>query len=177
MKQVFLYRLFKHSKWAFAFVVLFIGWYCVSFSKKMDMIFFPYNSMYAVDARGMEAITTYAMKINGNPVKITHNPYWKKDLLETSLNIYCRYLQHDRNVFLNDYLSYRFSNENVRAFLTERLTPGKTTAAQWPLWFAAAAGYKVPTRASVEFMQYDFVFRDKNALLKDSISISNTIFP
>jgi len=177
MKQLFLYRLFKHSKWAFAFIVLFLIFYAISFYKKMDMIFFPYNSMYAIDFTRANTASTYALKINGNPVKITNNLYWKKDLLETSLNAYCRYLKHDNNIFLNYYIVYRFKNKMIRELLLSRLIPGKKEARQWPLWYARTAGYEIPDTTTLEFMQYDFLFCNNKALLKDSTSIYKTIFP
>ena len=102
------------------------------------MLFFPYNSMYAIDFTKKNTASTYALKINGSPVKITNNLYWKKDLLETSLNAYCRYLQHDHTVFLNDYISYKFKNKRISDLLLSRLIPDKAEALQWPLWYAQA---------------------------------------
>jgi len=177
MKQFFLYRLFKHSKWGFAFIIIFLAGYAVTYFKKMDMVFFPYNSMYAIDFNKTNAATTYALKINNRPVRITRNLYWKKDFLETSLNGYCRYLKHDRNVFLDDYLHYRFADEKLRQNLLDHLTPAKAVARDWPAWYARAAGYDMPPAATIEFMQYDFVMQNEQALLKDSSSIYKTVLP
>lgn len=175
MKHSFLYRLFKHSLPAFVFAAIFLLFYAITINKKMDMIFFPYNNMYAIDFSGTSTSSTYAMKINGNQVTITHNLYWKKDLLETSLNGYCRYLQHNRKVFLDDYLSYKFSNEQLRNLLTSHLTPDDSTAVNWPYWFAKTAGYTLPAGSEIEFLQYHFNLRDHKAVLLDSVSIYKTI--
>ena len=141
------------------------------------MILFPYNSMYAIDFNKTTHSRTYAMKINNEKVNITNNLYWKKDLLETSLNGYCRYLQNGRNVFLNEYLNYRFSNERLRNSLLNRLIPDKQAAMQWPNWFANEAGYTIPSNATIEFIEYNFMLEKTNAVLKDSISIYKTIQP
>lgn len=171
MKRLYLYRLYKHSRPAFMFAVLFISFYTVSFYKKMDMVFFPYTGMYAVDFTKSSKATTYAMKIDGIPVKITHQPYWKKDLLETSLNAYCRYFKNNSKVFLNDYLEYKFSSKTVRDFLNVHLTPGIKDIAGWPAWYVRAAGYKAPKGASVTLIQYNFLFEKNDAKLIDSVLI------
>ena len=177
MKQLFLYRLFKHSRTGFVLIALFLICYATSFYKKMDMIFFPYNSMYTIDFTKTNTTSTYAVKINNNPVKITNHLYWKKDFLETSLNAYCRYIKQDHKVFLDDYIAYKFKNKTVSDFLLNRLVPDKSTTLQWSAWYAHSAGYEVPPGAAIEFMQYDFLLENNNALLKDSLSIHKTIIP
>ena len=143
----------------------------------MDMVFFPYNSMYSVDFSKTNTATTYAMKINGEPVKITHQPYWKKDFLETALYGYCKYIMHERTVFLDGYISMKFSNEQIRNILLNNLTPGKTTTSSWPRWYGHFAGYAVPANAAVELWQYNFRYENGQAELTDSISIYKTILP
>jgi hypothetical protein len=177
MKQLFLYRLLKHSTPAFIFVVLFISFYAITFFKKMDMVLFPFNNMYTVDFTKNKTATTYAMKINGNMVKITHQPYWKKDFLETSLNVYSKYIRYHRKVFLDDYIPYKFHNEQTRKILLHGLTPDKTTAMSWPAWYVHFAGYNLPANSTIELTQYNFLLDKEQAVLKDSISIFKEIFP
>ncbi len=143
----------------------------------MDMVFFPYNSMYAIDFKKNNTAATYAIKINGEPVKITHQPYWKKDMLETSLYGYCKYIMHDRTVFLDDYINRKFSNEQARNILLRGLTPGKTGTGNWPYWYGKFAGYVVPVNAAIELWQYNFSYENGQAVLTDSISIYKTILP
>ncbi len=176
MQHAYLYRLFRHSKPAFIFVVCFILFYAATISKKMDMIFFPYNNMYAIDFSANAGSSTYAIKINGNPVKITGNLYWKKDMLETSLNGYCRYLKHNRKVFLHDYIPYKFKNEQLQHRLIDKLTPGEKQAYQWPKWFANAAGYMLKPGDEIEFMEYRFNLADGQAAMLDSAAIYKTTF-
>ncbi|CAN5724019.1 hypothetical protein BH11BAC4_BH11BAC4_23130 [soil metagenome] len=177
MERLFLYRLLKHSKWGFAFTIIFMLCYALTYYKKMDMIFFPYNSMYAIDFTKTESTTTYAMKINSVPVRITEKLYWKKDMLETSLNGYCRYLKNGKHVFLFDYVHYRFSNEQLQQWLLSNLTPVEKAVENWPAWYAAMAGYSIPGGATIEFVQYDLVLDKDRALLKDSIGIYKIIQP
>ena len=107
----------------------------------MDMIFFPYNNMYAIDFNKANTASTYALKINAIPVTITKNLYWKKDFLETSLNAYCTYIKHGNKLFLDEYIKYRFQNERLQTFLINKLTPDKIDTAKWLYWYADAAGH------------------------------------
>jgi c-di-AMP phosphodiesterase-like protein len=177
MKQFYLYRLFKYSTPAFIVVILFLVWYSVVFYKKMDMIFFPYNSMYAIDFTKNNTASTYAMKLNGNRINITHQLYWKKDFLETTLSGYCKYLKHDRKVFMDDYINQKFKRVEVRNILLNRLTPEILSAMKWPQWYAAFAGYPARSKATVELMEYHFLFDKGQAILTDSISIYKTTLP
>lgn len=177
MKQFFLYRLFKHSKPAFVFVILFLAWYSIVFYKKMDMIFFPYNSMYAIDFTKNNTASTYAMKINGSRINITDHLYWKKDFLETTLYGYCKYIRHGQKVFMDDYINQKFNREEVKNILLKRLTPGNISAMNWTQWYAGFAGYKIPQKATIELMEYQFIFDKGKALITDSISIYTTNLP
>lgn len=158
-------------------MVLFMICYTILFYKKMDMVFFPYNSMYTIDFTKSNKAVTYTMKINGNIVKITNQPYWKKDFLETSLAGYCNYILHDRTVFLDNYINQKFRNEQARNILLNRLTPGKTAAINWPRWYARFAGYTIPENAAIELWQYDLSYEKGNAVLTDSLSIYKTSLP
>lgn len=177
MKQVYLYRLFRYSKVGFSFLMLFILIYAITFYKKMDMIFFPYNAMYAVDFQHSNKASTYAMKLNGNLVKITRHLYWKKDFLETSLHAYAQYLQKDRRVFLDDYLTYKFKNDHVRSVLSNGLTPNREDAIQWPSWFIKTAGYDPIHGSILEILRYDFLLDHQKAILYDSARIYKSILP
>lgn len=141
------------------------------------MLFFPYNNMYSIDFTKSNKATTYAMKMNGKLIRITHKPYWKKDFLETSLYGYCKYINHDRNVFLDDYLNQKCPNEQLRNILLGRLTAGKTAAMNWPQWYVQFAGYTVPAGATIELWQYNFSYESGVALLTDSSSIYKNILP
>ena len=177
MNRLFLYRLFKYSKPAFALVIMFLVWYSIVFYKKMDMVFFPYNSMYAIDFTKNNTASTYAMKLNGSRINITHHLYWKKDFLETTLLGYCKYIRHGQKIFMDDYIEQKFKNESIRNKLFNCLTPDKVAVMNWPRWYGWFAGYTVPPKATVELMEYQFRFENDRASLTDSISIYKTILP
>ena len=173
MQKTYLFRLFRHSKAGFLFVAGFIIFYSIVFTKKMDMMFFPYNNMYAIDFYHSSVATTYGMKINGQLVAFTKNLYWKKDLLETSLNAFCRYLEHDNKVFMDDYIASKFKGSK-QAFLLRQLTPSRESANNWPYWFANAAGYDLKPGDGIEFVEYRFNMADGRALCTDSSVIFKT---
>ena len=177
MKHLFLYRLFQHSKTAFAFIILFVIGYTIVFTKKMDMLFYPYNSMFSIDFTKDYTATTYAVRINGDPVKITDRLYWKKDFLEESITNYCKYLQYQRNVFLDDYLHTKIADSSTRSFFLQRLTPERKAAKKWPYWYCSFAGYAVPQNATIALMKYTFSFSEGKALITNSASIYQTNLP
>ena len=168
MKQFFLYRIFKHSLAAFILIVAFISLYIYFFSKKMDMVLFPYNSMYAVDFTKQHTTSTYAFKLNGKLVKITQNPYWKKDFLEASLLSFAKYKLSNDKVYMQQYLQVVIPNKERREVVSGRLSPSKFAVAHWPAWFIRFAGYSVNDTDSIQLMQYDFAFEGNRVILKDS---------
>ncbi len=174
MRTLFLHKLFKYSKTGFAFVLMFILCYVVFFSKKIDTTFFPYNSMFTIDFNKNHRTVVYAVKIDGTPVKITHQPYWKKDFLEESLINYCKYKKNNDTGFVENYLYSKISNKRDRAFLLERLTPGKAGPNQWLPWYIKFAGYPVHAKSMIELVQYEIIYESNVAILKDSASVYKT---
>lgn len=158
MKQTYLFRLFQHSVPAFLFLVVFLCVYAVSFSKKMDMVFFPYNNMYSSESQGSANISTYAARKNDSLVHITSYPYWKKDFLETALFNYCRYIERGNRVYLEDYFKYRFPEGAFRSYLLNKLIPDKSAVVDWPAWFTRFAGKPAVAGDQIEFIKYDFAF-------------------
>lgn len=177
MKQLYLYRLYKYSTPAFIVVSLFLVWYSIVFYKKMDMIFFPYNSMYAIDFKKNNTASTYSMKLNGKRINISHQLYWKKDFLETSLFGYSKYLRHDRKVFMDDYINQKFNREVLRNIMLNKLTPGKISSENWIQWYVGFAGYTIPPKADIELMEYHFILDKGELLITDSVSVYKTILP
>ena len=118
LKQTFLYRLFVHSKTGFGVVLFILIFYSVTFSKRMGMIFFPYNNMFTVDFTKTNQAFTYGVKINGEMIPITGYLYWKKDFLESSLTTYVEYIENGYTLYLESYLkSKRAGNSIVKNLL------------------------------------------------------------
>lgn len=176
MNNSFLYRLFQHSKTGFLIVVAFIICYAVFFSKKMDSVIFPYNSMFAVEFKTSASPEVYAVKINNVPVKITNNLYWKKDFLEESLNNYGRYKKNGDMLYMDNYLRAKIPDSSGRAFMAERLIPTKDAMERWLPWYIRFAGYQVEKGATIELISYHLDFSSNNVTIKDSLSIYKTIF-
>ncbi len=177
MKNLFLIKLFQHSKPAFVFVMLFLIGYSITFWKKMDMMFYPYNSMFSIDFNKNYTASTYAAKLNEERVKITNQLYWKKDFLEATITNYAKYIQHNRAVFLDDYLNYKITNNSTRSFFSERLIPERNVAMKWPYWYCNFAGYTAPKNSNIELIQYTFLFSEGKAVITDSTSIYKTSLP
>jgi hypothetical protein len=174
MKRSFLYQLYHHSKKAFVLALAFIVCYAVIISKKMDMVFFPHNSMYAQPPGNMPAGSTYMMWVNGTPVKISARLYWKKDFLESSLATYTKYIIGGQKVYLDHYIGNATTAK--RAWLLNSLTPSEHLAKEWPLWFARFAGYSFQGPASIDIFQYNYIFKNNKAILTDSARVySGTI--
>ena len=142
----------------------------------MDTVFSPYNSMFSVDFTKEYSATTYLVKIDGAPVHITHNLYWKKDFLEESLCNFSRYKENNDLLYMDDYLNVRVSDLRKRSFLSKRLIPGKADVAAWLPWYIRFAGYGVAPGASIEVWKFKFLFENNKAIAKDSSCIYKTIF-
>lgn len=138
----------------------------------MDMVFFPYNSMYTIDFTKQHTAVTYSLKLNGERLNISHQPYWKKDFLETAMYGYCRYIK-DGHVFLENYIRQKF-NGNLQFYLLRNLIPDKNKILYWPKWYVAFAGYDAAAGSSIELVEYHFKFDTHGASLIDSFSIYKT---
>jgi hypothetical protein len=172
LKQTYLYRLFIHSKIGFVIVLLILSFYIVTFHKGMDMIFFPYNGMFAIDFETTNKAFTYAINLNGKMVHITDKLYWKKDFLESSLNNYAGYIKNEQTLYLENYLKQKNAGKGA----LRNLLPQKELASHWPLWFISFAGYSYSMPVKVEIVQYNYVFKDGKAVLTDSASVYSNYF-
>ena len=132
----------------------------------MDMLLFPYNNMFALSAdKNMTAIT-YGMKLNGNSIFYTHQPYWKKDFLEMAVSKYAHYVERDNKVLLNEYLIEKKWPNAAKSFLENRLTP--YNAEYWPVWYCNFAGYSVSPDATIEIYAYRFDYKNSIPSIIDS---------
>jgi hypothetical protein len=174
MNKTFLYKLFNHSKAGFLLIVIYIAGYTVFFYKKMDAVLFPYNSMFTIDFTKNYTASAYQVKINNVPVSITRNLYWKKDFLEASLRNYAKYKNNNDAVFMDHYLNQSVPGITKREFLLKRLCPDKNAAVQWLQWYVSFAGYTIPANSTIELLKYDFIFRNNEAVIQDSITIYKT---
>ena len=171
MQKIFLYRLFKDAKFFFVFALLFITVYAVVLRKQMDMLVFPINNMFSTSNVKDFRTFTYAVKLNGNIIKITDDPILKKDFSENSLQIFSRWLQADGKDLMTDFLDRKISDSARKRNYLNRLTPPKATIITWPAWFASFHHLKLTSGDSIEVWQYNFDFKESDFVMTDSLLV------
>ena len=171
MKSFFLYRLFIVSKLWFVFCIFFILSYLLFFLKKMDSVFTPYNGMFAYVNAAPNKTSTIAIKLDDSLISYTHNLWWRKDFLENSIIIYSRYILHNKQVFLNDYINQKPFSSSQKEFLHKRLTPDSLKVKSYSNWLVTFLGQNPNNNSTLEFVKYDFNFMDEKLFLADSTSL------
>lgn len=172
MNKVFLYRLFKGSKILFLFAVVFISCYGIVLRKQMDMLLFPINSMFS-DVKTQDfSTTTYALKLNGDVVKITDDSYLKKDFSENSLQIFSKWIKANSKDLMTDLLEREIKDSARRIFFLKNLTPPKNTIQTWPAWFVKFHHLQTRLGDNIEIWEYRFDLINNNFILKDSSLIT-----
>ena len=175
MKKIFLYKLFKESKIFFLFTVAFILGYAIVLSKQMDMLIFPINSMYSSTTAKDFSTSTYAVKLNGKLIKITEDPYLKKDFSENSLQVFSKWIKADRKDLITQLLERRIADSTKRILLLTKLTPPKETVQTWPIWFLKFNHIEINTGDNIEIWEYNFDLEKNQFALKDSALITKQI--
>lgn len=172
MSSTFLYKLLKHSKWAFLFAILYTVGYFTCIYKKMDMTIFPYNSMYS-NSQGAESICFY-LKINGKCINYTHFMYWKKDFLEQSVTKYAGYVNQNQHNYLNIYIDEKIKNKHQNSSIKKALTPGKIDFKSWATWYASYAEIKVQSNDNFELVKYNVEIKNGMVVKLDSNILCST---
>lgn len=174
MKRLYLYRLYRFSKLGFMLVVCFIAMYIFFFSKKMDAVFFPYNSMFSVTFHPSAATTTYAVAINNKRIVFTGNVYWKKDFLEESLINYSKYKTNGNRLFMHEFLEAKKIEHASSRFPYRNLLPVEK-GAPWLQWYVVFAGYTVRPGDELSILAYKLRFADQQVQVTDSMLLFKTI--
>ena len=168
MKKIFLYRLFKESKKFFGFAIIFIAGYAIVFCKQMDMLVFPINSMFSNNTAKDFSTITYAVKLNGNIVKITEDPYLKKDFSENSSQVFSKWITADGKDLMTGLLEKRIKDSSKRKIFLSKLTPALNTTQTWPVWFLKFHNLKIEKGDNIEIWKYKFKFEKNQFQLSDS---------
>lgn len=173
MHHLYLLRLYRHSKIGFIAAVLFVCVYTLLLLKRMDMMLFPYNAMFAYNRSAVDSGIVYRVKANDQPVLFTTFAYWKKDLLETSAFVYGRYVEADRKVYLEQYLLSKPAL--FQCNLLHALYPGRASTAGWYRWYAAMAGMPGAT----QFSMWKYRLKQHNNRMQaiDSVCLETRILP
>lgn len=172
MNKIFLYRLFKESKFFFIFAVLFILAYVIVLRKQMDMLFFPINSMFSNNSSKDLSTSTYAVKLNSKIVKITDDLYLKKDFSENSLQVFSKWVKGGGKDLMTGLLERKISDSVKRQPYLNKLTPPKTTIETWPVWFVKFHHLPVKMGDNIEIWEYKFDLVYKKFVLIDSSLIT-----
>lgn len=169
MKQTYLYQLYKYSRPACWLVLLFIISYGLFFFKKMDMMLFPHNSMFAYNpAVTVNHASTYGIRVNDSLVKTTSFLYWKKDFVESALSAYAKYEEAGRQVYLQQYFA---SNHFMPGEIEKKLLPDEKEATRFLPWLLNFIGYSTGDHTKISLYRYDFTFTNGSAVLQDSLLI------
>ena len=132
------------------------------------MLFFPLNSMFSDKKNENFSSTTFAVKLNGKLVKITHDPYLKKDFSEGSLQIFSRWVKSGCKDFMRELLDRKILDSVKRLSYSKKLTPAKNTIQTWPIWFLNFHHIKTKLGDNIEIWQFEFDLNNNNFILKDS---------
>ena len=176
MTKIFLYRLFKKSKVFFLFTVAFILGYVIVLSKQMDMLIFPSNSMFSNTTAKDFSTSTYAVKLNGKLIKITEDPYLKKDFSENSLQVFSKWVKADGNDLITGLLEKRIADSTKRAFFLIRLTPPKEAVQTWPVWFLQYHDIQSRKGDNIEIWEYNFNLIKDRFVIQDSSLVTKQTF-
>ncbi len=168
MHKLFLYHLFKEAKLFFLFAILFILAYVIVLRKQMDMLLFPINSMFSMQTARDFSTSTYALKLNGKIVKITDDPYLKKDFSESSLQMFSKWIKADRKDLMTGLLERRITDTNTREKYLKKLAPLPNTINTWPVWFVKFHHLPVRVGDGVEIWEYTFDVTENTFKLRDS---------
>lgn len=172
MQRIFLYRLFKKARLFFLFAMLFILSYVVVLYKQMDMLLFPINSMFSATAAKDFSTFTYALKLNDSIVKITDEPYVKKDFSENALQNFSKWIMADRADLMTSLIDRRISDSTKRKYYLKKLTAPENTLRTWPVWFAQFNHVPVTAGDKIEIWKYLFYFNENKFVLTDSLLIT-----
>lgn len=173
MRSLYLFRLYRQSKIGFIGVSLFVFVYALLLVKRMDMMLFPYNAMFAYNRSAADSGIVYRVKASEQPVLFTAFAYWKKDLLETAAFVYGRYVEAAHQVYLEQYLRSKpafFQYEFLQA-----LYPSQASTAGWYRWYARLAG--LPDTKRYRMWKYKLVRRGHRMQAMDSVCLETQLLP
>ena len=175
MDKFFLYRLFKEAKLFFLFAVLFMLAYAVVLKKQMDMLLFPINNMFSVHNTNDFSTFTYAVKLNGKLVKITDDPYLKKDFSESSLQMFSKWVKSDKKDLITNLINRRIADTITRKKYLKNLVPPTSSINTWPVWFVKFHNLPVKVGDNIEVWEYTFQLKQNKFLLTDSVLVTKQI--
>ncbi len=142
--------------------------YVIVLRKQMDMLLFPINNMFSVKKSNDFTTSTYAVKLNGALVKITDDPYLKKDFSESSLQMFSKWTKAGKKDLMTNLLERRITDTATREKYLKKLAPLPNTITTWPVWFVKFHHLPVRVRDGIEIWEYTFDVTENAFKLRDS---------
>lgn len=174
LKKLFIIRLYHHSKLAFVLIMLYIFMYAFFFFKKMDMVMFPYNSMFSIDFTNDYSTDTYQLKLDDQPVNFTHQWWWKKDFMETSLRTYVSMLNDVP--YIEKYINYAYANKPYHQLLLQQLKPSLNNH-RWLAWYANFGNQKTNASTVFSIWKYHLFFSNGAIAIDSSLLLHQKLQP
>ena len=139
------------------------------------MIVFPYNDMFSSEIQNSEFKKYYFVKLNNERIKISHFPYWKKDILEQAPLKYAIYLNTNHQNQLSIFLKSKIQDSLKLSFWESRLIPSQNNPDDWLIWYAGFSGNKLKKGDSISLVEYCVSTAKDLPKLADSFTICKSI--
>ena len=173
MSNFFLIKVYRSNKIFFYFIISFLFLYSISFSKKMDMLFFPYNNMFAEKGQFTNSSQTTALKINGILIPITSDFYLKKDFSEISMFNFGKWVDNDSKDFMFRYLVQKKIPLDIKNILIKNLTSPLYAKYTWPIWNAEFHNITIRVNDTLSVWRYNLKIINNEMVVSDSSILLN----
>ncbi len=133
------------------------------------MVFFPYNDMFSGYENPELTHEIFRLKVNGHPLPVTDLPYWKKDLLEVSVNKFANYSLHDKRNRLSIYFEDQSRKKIFPQWFRQNLLPDDVQFNKWGRWYVQKCGWGVlHANDTLSIMKYEGKLFDHQFYILDS---------
>lgn len=144
MKNLYLFRLFNHSKWAGVSLVIFLSATICLYNKKIDWLLIPRNDMFSGQPiKSLDRVPR--LYLNHKPIQTSGMFYWKRDFLEQSIQLYEK-AAHQKKIYQLDWLKRRSESHTWLNIFETTITPSPTNIK----WYAKIAGVSIRPQDIVE---------------------------
>lgn len=156
-------------------ITLYLMFWAILILKKMDWVLFPYNDMFSGKIKSVSHSKYYSLKVNGKNVEISDYWYWKKDMLEQSIQKYAVYSQNNNMQYSDHFFLSRLDKNMIYQKLYTQLKTPEISFKEWTLWYLNQAGYKTDYQDKVELIEYRWINRKGDIVFTDSVIVNSVI--
>lgn len=154
----------------FLVIMYFLLW-LFFMTKKMDLLFFPYNDMFSHETKNDSVF--YVLKRNGQIVPITKKFYWKKDLLEQSILSYVKYHENDDKRYVDQFFLSRKDNNKCYGKIYPHLKTPDIGFKDWAKWYLHQSGVVNQPHDKVEILEMHWKKIGENIVFTDSSTVNS----